>query len=52
MEAELQILAALSWLVLLKFLQVSLYPALKGPLGKSVYPVSWTGNSTTWSSTG
>ena len=43
MEPELQLLAVLGWLVLLKFLQVSLYPALKPSLGRLAYPLSWTG---------
>ena len=43
MEIELQLLAVLSWLVLLKFLQASVYPALKQPLGRVAYPLSWTG---------
>jgi YYY domain-containing protein len=43
MGPELQVLSLLGWLVLLKFLQVSLYPALKNSLGKSAYPLSWTG---------
>jgi YYY domain-containing protein len=43
MEIELQVLSVLAWLVLLKFLQVSVYPALRSPLGKLAYPVSFSG---------
>jgi len=43
MGIELQILYVLSWLVLLKFIQVSLAPALRSPLGRLATPLSWTG---------
>jgi YYY domain-containing protein len=43
MGIELQVISVLSWLILLKFLQTSVYPALKDPLGKAAYPLSWTG---------
>jgi YYY domain-containing protein len=43
MDALVQVLFVLSWLVLLKFLQVSAYPVLRGPLGRLAYPVSFTG---------
>jgi YYY domain-containing protein len=43
MDALVQVLFVLSWLVLLKFLQVSAYPLLRGPLGRLAYPVSFTG---------
>ncbi|MDD1662426.1 MAG: DUF2298 domain-containing protein [Methanomicrobiales archaeon] len=43
MEVWVQILYVLSWLILLKFLQISIYPALRSPLGKLAYPVSFSG---------
>ena len=43
MEAWIQILSVLSWLILLKFLQISVYPVLRAPLGKLAYPVSFSG---------
>ena len=43
MEVWVQVLYVLSWLVLLKFLQISVYPALKSPLGRFAYPVSFSG---------
>jgi YYY domain-containing protein len=42
MGIEYQVLFLLSWLVLLKFLQVSVYPVLAAHLEKSAYPVSFT----------
>ncbi|MDD1662039.1 MAG: DUF2298 domain-containing protein [Methanomicrobiales archaeon] len=43
MEVWIQILSALSWLILLKFLQISVYPVLRAPLGRLAYPVSFSG---------
>jgi YYY domain-containing protein len=43
MGPELQLLQVIGWLLLLKFLQVSLYPALGKSLGKAAYPLSFTG---------
>jgi YYY domain-containing protein len=43
MEFWVQILYVVSWLILLKFLQVSVYPVLRSPLGKLAYPVSFSG---------
>lgn len=43
MEVWFQVLNIVSWLILLKFLQVSVYPALRSPLGKLAYPVSFSG---------
>jgi YYY domain-containing protein len=43
MEVWFQVLYILLWLVLLKFLQISVYPALRPPLGRLAYPVSFTG---------
>jgi uncharacterized membrane protein len=43
MEVWVQVLYVLSWLVLLKFLQISVYPALRTPLGRLAYPVSFSG---------
>jgi YYY domain-containing protein len=43
MEIELQVLYVLSWLVLLKFLQLSTYPVLRSPLGRLAYPLSFPG---------
>ena len=43
MEVWAQVLYVLSWLVLLKFLQISVYPALRSSLGKLAYPVSFSG---------
>ena len=43
MESWVQILYVLSWLILLKFLQISVYPALRSPLGRLAYPVSFSG---------
>jgi YYY domain-containing protein len=43
MDVLIQVLYVLSWLVLLKFLQISVYPALRSPLGRLAYPVSYSG---------
>ena len=43
MEVWVQVLYVFSWLILLKFLQISVYPALRSPLGKLAYPVSFSG---------
>jgi YYY domain-containing protein len=43
MEVWVQVLYVLSWLILLKFLQISVYPALRSPLGRLAYPVSFSG---------
>jgi YYY domain-containing protein len=43
MDPWAQIIAILSWLTLLKFLQAALYPALRPPLGRLAYPVSFSG---------
>ncbi|MDD1667203.1 MAG: DUF2298 domain-containing protein [Methanomicrobiales archaeon] len=44
MGPEYQVLAVLAWLVLLRFLQLSLYPLLRGPLGRFAYPASFSGS--------
>ncbi|HMA05705.1 MAG TPA: DUF2298 domain-containing protein [Methanomicrobiales archaeon] len=41
MEAELQFLYVLRWLVLVKFLQLSLYPILRPRFGRFAYPSSY-----------
>ena len=43
MEVWVQVLYVFSWLILLKFLQISVYPALRSPLGRLAYPVSFSG---------
>jgi YYY domain-containing protein len=43
MEIEFQLLSVLTWLVFLKFLQISVYPALRSTLGRLAYPVSFPG---------
>jgi hypothetical protein len=43
MDVWIQILYVLSWLILLKFIQISVYPALRSPLGRLAYPVSLSG---------
>ena len=42
MDAWVQVLSVLSWLVLLKFLQLAVYPVLKEPLGRFACPLSYT----------
>ena len=42
MEFWVQLLSIISWLILLKFLQLSVYPLLRSPLGKLAYPVSFS----------
>jgi YYY domain-containing protein len=44
MGPEYQVLSVLAWLVLLRFLQLSLYPLLAVPLGKFAYPASFSGS--------